>query len=298
MLRTRADTPRAGRRHTDPVGARGGGRLALALARSCHPLPTIAVTALGTALAAAGGRSPGGCLLVAAALLSGQLSIGWLNDLLDRDRDAAAGRGDKPVARGDVPPRVVAVAAVLAAGACVPLSLASGWRAAAASLTVVAAGWSYDLGLKGTVYSPLPYAVAFGALPAFVTYGLPGAPAPPWWLVLAGALLGVGAHGANVLPDLADDAATGVRGLPHRLGATWTRRLAAALLLGAVVVLAAAPPGPPGGAGVLAAAVAALLAVTAVVGPGGRTGQLPFRAAIGTGAVAVALLVARGGLAG
>src|SRR3712207_7375206 len=30
--------------------------------------------------------------------------------------------------------------------------------------------------------------------------------------------LGVGAHLLNVLPDLEDDAATGVRGLPHVLG--------------------------------------------------------------------------------
>ena len=36
-----------------------------------------------------------------------------------------------------------------------------------------------------------------------------------------------------MLPDLADDAATGVRGLPHRLGATGSSIAAAALLLGA-----------------------------------------------------------------
>ena len=36
---------------------------------------------------------------------------------------------------------------------------------------------------------------------------------------MAGALLGVAAHFANVLPDLADDRRTGVSGLPHRLGA-------------------------------------------------------------------------------
>ena len=77
----------------------------------------------------------------------------------------------------------------------------------------------------------VPYVVCFGLLPVFVVLGCPGTPAPPWWLPVAGGLLGAGAHFANVLPDLDDDAATGVRGLPHRLGARapgwWPRRAAA-----------------------------------------------------------------------
>ncbi len=44
----------------------------------------------------------------------------------------------------------------LAAAACVPLSLASGWRAGVAHLVAVAGGWAYDLGLKRTVWSWLP----------------------------------------------------------------------------------------------------------------------------------------------
>jgi 1,4-dihydroxy-2-naphthoate octaprenyltransferase len=65
-----------------------------------------------------------------------------------------------------------------------------------------------------------------------------------------------------VLPDLADDAATGVRGLPHRLGPAASRAVAAVLLLAASVVLALGPPGPPTvfGLAVLAAAVATLVA--------------------------------------
>ena len=48
---------------------------------------------------------------------------------------------------------------------------------------------------------------------------------------VAGALLGVGAHLVNALPDLADDEATGVRGLPHRLGPRWTPPVATAVLV-------------------------------------------------------------------
>ena len=50
----------------------------------------------------------------------------------------------------------------------------------------------YDWPLKSTPFSVLPYLVAFGLLPAFVVVALPGHPAPPVWLVAAGALLGGG----------------------------------------------------------------------------------------------------------
>ncbi|MHA6618356.1 hypothetical protein [Pseudonocardia sp. DLS-67] len=61
-------------------------------------------------------------LLVAAAVLAGQVSIGWRGDALDAGRDAAAGRPDKPVDTGAVPvaghragrpfPAVLVVAAI------------------------------------------------------------------------------------------------------------------------------------------------------------------------------------------
>ncbi|HXV93659.1 MAG TPA: hypothetical protein VD813_10205, partial [Pseudonocardia sp.] len=55
---------------------------AAALARSCHPEPTVAVTLMVTALAVTTGRDTLGVLLVATAVLTGQLSIGWLNDVV------------------------------------------------------------------------------------------------------------------------------------------------------------------------------------------------------------------------
>ncbi|WP_343958986.1 UbiA family prenyltransferase, partial [Pseudonocardia alaniniphila] len=153
----------------------------VALLRSSHPEPTVAVTVMVTALAVTTGRDLPGVLLVVAAVLTGQLSIGWLNDLLDAERDVAVGRQDKPVAAGAVTTRTVAVATVLAAVACVPLSLASGIAAGLVHIVAVAAGWAYDLGMKSTALSVLPYLVCFGLLPVFVVLGLPGAPVPPWW---------------------------------------------------------------------------------------------------------------------
>lgn len=264
-----------------------------ALLGATHPLPSAAVTALATAVAAAAGRSPGGCVLVAAAVLTGQLSIGWLNDLLDRDRDRAAGRRDKPLVTGLVSARQVATACFLAAGACVPLSLASGWRAGVAHLVAVGGGWAYDLGLKRTVLSWLPYAGSFGLLTAFLTLGLAGHPAPPWWLVTAGALLGTGAHFLNVVPDVAADLAAGIRGLPQRLGAARSAVAGAGLLAAAVVVVTLGPGRPPWWAwgGLVVACGSA--ATAGLVGVSGTSRRTPFVLAVVTAAVAVALLVAR-----
>ncbi len=168
------------------------------------------MTVLATAVAASAGRSASGCLLVAATILTGQLSIGWSNDVIDARRDIAAGRRDKPIAAGDISSRTVAAACAVALALCIPLSFANGWRAGLVHLLVVAGGWAYNLGLKRTVLSFVPYAVSFGALPAFLALGLDGHPLPQPWVVLAGALLGVGAHFLNVVPDIQDDLDAGV----------------------------------------------------------------------------------------
>ncbi len=264
-----------------------------ALLASSHPLPSFAVTAFATAVAAAAGRSPAGCLLVAGAVLTGQLSIGWLNDLLDRDRDRAAGRRDKPLATGAVPPRLVRFACAVAVVACVPLSLASGAAAGAAHLGGVAGGWAYDLGLKRTVLSFLPYAVSFGLLTAFLTLGLAGHPGPPWWLLTGGALLGTGAHFLNVVPDVADDLAAGIRGLPQRLGAARSAVTGAVLLASAVVVVTLGPGRPPWWAWTGLAIACGAAAAAGAVGAAGTSRRTPFLLAVVTAAVAVLLLVAR-----
>ncbi len=269
------------------------------LIRSSHPEPVCAVAGGVTVLAYVAGRGAAGTALVGLAVLSGQLSIGWSNDYLDRRTDRAAARRDKPLAVGSIPPRLVAAAAAGAVICCIPLSLASGWRAGLAGLTTVAAGWSYNLGLKRTRWSPLPFIPGFGLFPAFVTLGLPGHPWPAWWATTAGALLGLGAHFANVLPDLPADLATGVLGLPQRLGGRLSR-LAAGAFLGAATAVLALGPGDLDGIGIagLAAAVAVIAAgvVGAVAGPRHQTGRiLTMLAVITAGLLDVALLVARAG---
>jgi 4-hydroxybenzoate polyprenyltransferase len=279
-------------------------RRAWQLWRACHPEPTVAVTVMTTAFAASVGRGVTGTLWVAAAVLAGQLSVGWHNDYVDRNRDAAAHRRDKPLAAGAVEPGSVRAAAIVALVVAAVASFGSGWRAAVAHLLGLAAAWGYNAGVKATAGSVLPYVVAFGAAPAFVVLGLPGHPLPPAWLVAATALLGAGAHFANVLPDIDDDLRAGVRGLPHRLGRRWSTTAAALLLGGASLLLAAAPAGGVDDIGAAALTVVAV-ALGAILATGRRRARRPgggsssgsrwaFRLVLLVAVVDVALLIARG----
>jgi 4-hydroxybenzoate polyprenyltransferase len=261
-----------------------------ALVRACHPEPTVAVTLFATALAISVGRTAGGVVAVAAAVLAGQLSVGWSNDVIDRRRDADGGRAEKPIVGAGLAPAAVARAAAVAALASVPLSLASGGPAGCVHLTAVASAWAYNLGLKATPLSVAPYAVSFGLLPTFVVLGLPGHPSPPWWLPLAGALLGCGAHFANTLPDLATDARTGVRGLPHRVGATGARWTAVLLLVAGSVVALLGPAGI-GVWRVIVLVVVAALTVAFGLRPDDRQA---FRVAMAIAAVDVIAVVISG----
>lgn len=266
-----------------------------ALGRASHPLPTAAVTVLATVLAALlGARWPTLGILVI-AVVSGQLSVGWLNDLVDRHRDRALGRTDKPVAMGQLPAGTVRVAIAVAVSCCVPASLALGLAAGSAHLLAVAGAWAYNLGLKLTIWSWAPYAFGFGLLPVTVWLAAPVSGLPPWWMVVAAALLGVGAHGANVLPDLSGDRATGVAGLPHRLRPITLRLGMVAALFGALVVLTVGPPGRPGPLAVAALVAAAGLSLIAA-GVGGHMlpPRSPFVAAVGVAGLAAFVLVARG----
>ncbi|MGW3094925.1 UbiA family prenyltransferase [Streptomyces sp. NPDC001102] len=257
---------------------------------AAHPAPSAAVTAVVAALAAASGRGSAGTVLIAAAVLSGQLSVGWSNDLIDVDRDVAAIRHDKPLASGAVSARAVRIAAGCALAACVPLSLANGWEAGGAHLIGVAAAWGYNLGVKSTVWSWLPYAVAFGLLPAFVTLSLPGAPWPHWWASAGAALLGVGAHAANVLPDIEDDLAASIRGLPQRVGPRGARMLAASALAAGSAALVLGPAGPVGTLGLAGLAVTCALSLIVALWPAGRS-RTPFLLCLGLAASDVALLL-------
>jgi 4-hydroxybenzoate polyprenyltransferase len=266
---------------------------AAALVRCSHPEPVALVTALASLLALAAGRGPG-TLWLAGAALTGQLSVGWSNDWLDRRLDRRAQRADKPLAADALPARVVAAAAVAAFVLCLPLSFAYGWLAGIAHLVALGAAYLYNVGLKATAASLLPYATAFGLLPMVVTLGLSPPRWAPIWAIAAGALLGSAAHFTQTLQDIPGDRRLGLRGLPQRAGRSRSALLAILLLLVAEAVVTFGPgrPGPIQLIGLgLTVATASGTAAAAATG----RWKLAFRLTMAAAALTVLSFVLSGG---
>jgi 4-hydroxybenzoate polyprenyltransferase len=209
---------------------------AVALARSSHPGPSVAVTIITIGLGFGAGLDPFRLAVLGISMLAGQLSVGLSNDWIDAERDAAVGRTDKPIALGLISSRAVRSAALACAGVMIILAIPLGWAAELLLVIAVGAAWLYNAWLKKTLVSIVPYLIGFGALPAIATLARPVPAAPASWALGVGALLGAAAHFANTLPDLEGDAATGVRGLPHRLGRRPSSALTYLVLLGASVL--------------------------------------------------------------
>ncbi len=223
----------------------------------------------------------------------GQASVGWCNDYVDRFRDAAVGRRDKPVAQGEVAPGVVIGAAVACLIASPLVALALGGAEAVVLATALASAWLYNLGLKSTWFSWAPYVVSFGLLVAFAWLAARDE-LPPGWIVLTASLLAFAAHLTNVIPDLQADEAEGIRALPHRLGLRGSLLASGGLLatqLAVVVVRTQSwktPVSPPGLVSVAAGGL-----VVAIVWAGARgRGRLGFYLTIAAvAAMALVLLL-------
>ena len=280
------------RSYHDPVPT---GRLARVLLAASHPEPAALVTLLTVILSVAAGRR-WDVLWVAAAVASGQVTVGWSNDYLDRDLDRVQGRADKPLAAaGPADRAAVRTASLAALGACLPLSLAAGAGFAAAHLAAVGAALAYNLRLKALPLSVLPYAAAFGLLPVAVTLGLRQPRWPHAWAIAAAVLIGAGGHLAQALPDIPADRRLGLRGLPQLIGQPASAAAAGGLLLAASLTIALGPgrsPGPVQVAGVVA--VAALAAGIVAAALSSRT-RLAYRLTLAAAGLAVLSFVAGGG---
>jgi 4-hydroxybenzoate polyprenyltransferase len=262
-----------------------------ALLIASHPGPSLAITAMATVLAAEAAPSGFGPVLVAPAMLAGQLSVGWSNDACDAARDVAAGRTDKPVARGEISVRSLWVAAVVSVVAALAMSAAISLLTMGILALLVGAGWAYNLGLKSTPWSGVMYLLGFGPLPAYAASTLPGQPSPRFWVCVAAALVGLGAHFVNVLPDLTADLSSGVRGLPQLVAARWgpgaARAAALVLLLSASALLVVEASPARRWVAVVGLCFSCVLAVAGAVG----TGRTPFRAALAIAGADVAVFV-------
>ena len=221
-----------------------GRTLPVLLLRAAH-LRVAAPTAVALAVAAALSGRPGReALLVLGTVLVGQVLLGWLDDLVDRDRDARHDAPGKPVARGWLDPGTLWFAAVCALLLVVPLAVSAGVRAGTAylaSLLVAALG---NVALRRGLLSWLPWAVSCGLYPSYLSYGGwngGGTTTPPEVAVtVLAALLGVGVHVLVALPGLVQDHQDGDRSLPLRIALRTgaTRLLVATAAYLALVLLA------------------------------------------------------------
>ena len=155
---------------------------------------------------------------IAVAIFFGQLFVGWTNDLIDFPRDKASLRQEKPLVAGSIKESTIKVSIAIALGCTVITSLTSplGWHGSAIHFLGLLSATAYNLTLKATVLSVLPYVVSFGALP-YAIYSA-AEDHPPLWLVLAFVLFASAFHFFNVLKDLQIDREQGVMGLPQVLG--------------------------------------------------------------------------------
>jgi 4-hydroxybenzoate polyprenyltransferase len=228
-----------------------------------HLIPVLVVELATAAFAfiAWGGRPPlSQLLLLLLAMLGGQLAIGALNELVDLPFDTI-GKPAKPLPRGDV--TVVEAQTMVIGGLAlmVTCGLPFGLAACVLLFAGTGIGIAYDLWLKRTPWSWLPYFLALPLLPIWVFTAL-GHPEPRLLLLYPlGALATIGVHFAQSLPDVEIDQAAGSHSLAIRLGAAavflfaWLAALSAPALALIVAMLLGIPAVTP----IVAAVIASVL---------------------------------------
>jgi 4-hydroxybenzoate polyprenyltransferase len=214
-----------------------GENLRMSLLGTSHFGPSVMVTFAGFLLAQSNG-SIGSALGIALTILTGQLCIGWTNDLVDLESDREQARKNKPLANGTISIRTIVISTGISLTSCIFLSLLGpfGFRGGSLHLLAVSCGISYNFYFKKSFLSPLPYIIAFGAFPSAIA--LSKNHAVPLWLMALGALFGIAAHFANVVKDMDQDRLAGLRGLPQRLGTRASLLISGSALLAISIILA------------------------------------------------------------
>jgi 4-hydroxybenzoate polyprenyltransferase len=267
-----------------------------ALLRLTHPLPTLLNAVAAAALATVAGAPSNVAAQVALTMLGVHTFIGATNDYVDRHRDE--GRSDKPLARGQLPPRAARLMA--AAGLTTGLTAAAQVSALTLVLAVLGAfvGFTYNVWMKHTALSWLPFAVGVSIIPAFAWSTVSSEiPAPILTLSLVALPGGAALALQNSLADRALDAERGVRSAAVRLGEA--RALGALVALHAVA-FAALLLTAPSSTSPLLLFIAGLLLLVGTAGSATRSRWVRQRAweicaaALALAALTVALATAEG----
>ena len=200
-----------------------------ALAKASHFGPTLIVTSISWFFAAYYWWE-GPAYVIAFGVFTGQLVVGWSNDLYDYADDLKHNRLNKPLVAGTITPSYLMkwlrfmVPFSFVANLLGPL----GFKGGLVYMFGISMGVAYNFYFKYNVFSWLPYALAFAALPSCIAISKDIA--PPVWMWLGGALLGSAAHFINVIKDIDQDRASGIGGAPQRIGKR-NSIVAAALLI-------------------------------------------------------------------
>ena len=187
------------------------------LLKASHFGPTLIVTSISFGFAVHYWWE-GPAYVIAFGVFTGQLVVGWSNDLYDFDDDLRHQRTNKPLVSGLITKQYLEKWL----RAMVPFSFVAnllgplGIRGGLVYMLGIACGVAYNFYFKFSALSPLPYAIAFAALPSSIAISKDIT--PPLWMWLGGALLGCAAHFINVLKDLEQDRQSEIRGLPQILG--------------------------------------------------------------------------------
>ncbi len=203
-----------------------------------HFGPTVIVTTISLTLSLFY-TSWQNAIMIAVGVALGQLVVGWSNDLYDYADDLKHQRMNKPLVKGTITRELLMRCLII----MVPLSFLAnllgplGINGGLVYMFGIACGVAYNLYFKFNIFSPLPYALAFAALPSSIV--IAQEQTPPVWMWLGGALFGVAAHFVNVLKDIDEDQISGIGGLPQRLGMRNSIISAIVLIALGVIVLIA-----------------------------------------------------------
>ena len=206
------------------------------LAKASHFGPTLIVTSISWFFAAYYWWE-GPAYFIAFGVFTGQLVVGWSNDLYDYADDLKHNRIKKPLVAGTITPNYLMkwlrfmVPFSFVANLLGPL----GFKGGLVYMFGISMGVAYNFYFKYNVFSWLPYALAFAALPSCIAISKDIT--PPVWMWLGGAIFGSAAHFINVIKDIDQDRASGIGGAPQRIGKRNSIGMAALLIaLGALTL--------------------------------------------------------------
>jgi len=187
------------------------------LLKASHFGPTVLVVSIAFILSRTQ-FSTSESLFIALAILLGQFVVGWTNDLVDFPTDKAALRLEKPLVAGTITEATLRICIGIALLGALIVSLLSplGVSGSAIHFLGLLSATAYNLKLKSTLFSVVPYMISFGALP-WAIYVAAGT-SPPIWIVLGFILIASAFHFLNVLKDLESDVGLGILGLPQVIG--------------------------------------------------------------------------------